>query len=302
MRLETALRIFGLNPDPSTEELNKAFRRLAKRYHPDSNGERVEWATHQMASINVAYETIRKSIREGRTQSPRNTAQSASSGAQRAKTGAHRPRRGYSRHAAAGAAPGNTPGSSHATRMYARPLGGSARVAFLDAKKRVLEGMHTYYQFGLENVHLRHEGPHRLKYRRATRLVMKGLERFAELWTQYGPLDPESAYARFYTFTDYFYRSMFLERYNNPYSGKLDQLAYGHYRDATRLLDETIRDTFFPGMTGKSVYDPTVQLQICRQEFSNVIAHYFESNWIEESTLKMKLLDSFEKYVHSRPE
>lgn len=298
MRLETALRIFGLNPDPSTDELNKAFRRLAKRYHPDSNGERVEWATHQMASINIAYETIRKSIQNGPAQSTRTYRSAAGRPYARSSTTAGT-RRSYSRNSATGAS-GNTQGAYRAARSSAEPMGTSAHSAFLEAQKRVLEGIHTYYQFGLENVHLRHEGPHRLKYRKATRLVMKGLDRFAELWTRHGPLSPESGFTTFYTFTDYFYRSMFLERYNNPYSGKLDQLAYGHYRDATRMLDETIRDTFFPGMSGKSGYDPTVQLQVCRKEFYNVVAHYSESSWIEESTLKIKLLDSFEKYYHSR--
>lgn len=299
MRLETALRIFGLNPDPSTDELNKAFRRLAKRYHPDSNGERVEWATHQMASINIAYETIRKSIHNGPAQSAHTHRSTTGRPHARSSTTADS-RRSYSRTTATGGATGNMQGAHRAGGSSAEPMGNSAQNAFLDAQRRVLEGIHTYYQFGLENVHLRHEGPLRLKYRKATRLVMKGLDRFAELWTRYGPLSADSGFTTFYTFTDYFYRSMFLERYNNPYSGKLDQLAYGRYRDATRMLDETIRDTFFPGMNEKSTYDPTVQLQVCRKEFYNVVAHYSESSWIEESTLKIRLLDSFEKYYHSR--
>ena len=51
-------KILGVSPDASDEEIKKAYRRLAKEYHPDRNpGD--EAAAKKMQQINAAYEQIK---------------------------------------------------------------------------------------------------------------------------------------------------------------------------------------------------------------------------------------------------
>ncbi|MDY6934300.1 MAG: DnaJ domain-containing protein [Spirochaetota bacterium] len=40
------------------EEITSAFKRLAHKYHPDKNPDRVQWATRVMCDLNIAYTTI----------------------------------------------------------------------------------------------------------------------------------------------------------------------------------------------------------------------------------------------------
>ncbi|HWR12946.1 MAG TPA: DnaJ domain-containing protein [Rectinemataceae bacterium] len=51
-------KILGVLPDTSAEEISKAYRKLAKKYHPDVNQGSPE-AAKKMSEINAAYEQIK---------------------------------------------------------------------------------------------------------------------------------------------------------------------------------------------------------------------------------------------------
>ncbi|HEX3317878.1 MAG TPA: J domain-containing protein [Solirubrobacteraceae bacterium] len=48
--------VLGLGPDATPKEVAAAYRRLAKRFHPDRSGER---GARRMAEINAAYDQLR---------------------------------------------------------------------------------------------------------------------------------------------------------------------------------------------------------------------------------------------------
>ena len=50
-------RVLGLSPDASDEEVKKAYKALAKKYHPDVAGNTPE-AARKMQEINAAYDQI----------------------------------------------------------------------------------------------------------------------------------------------------------------------------------------------------------------------------------------------------
>ena len=51
-------KVLGLSPGASDEEVTKAYRKLAKKYHPDLNPNDKE-AAKKMSEINAAYEQIK---------------------------------------------------------------------------------------------------------------------------------------------------------------------------------------------------------------------------------------------------
>ena len=56
--IEDPYKVLGVSPDASDEEIKKAYRRLAKQYHPDLNpGDPV--AAKKMQQVNAAYERIK---------------------------------------------------------------------------------------------------------------------------------------------------------------------------------------------------------------------------------------------------
>ena len=60
-------KILGVSPDASDEEIKKAYRRLAMKYHPDRNPGDAE-AARKMQEINAAYEAIKNPEKAGSSQ------------------------------------------------------------------------------------------------------------------------------------------------------------------------------------------------------------------------------------------
>ena len=56
--IEDPYKILGVSPDASDEEIKRAYRSLAKKYHPDRNPGDQE-AARKMQEVNAAYEQIK---------------------------------------------------------------------------------------------------------------------------------------------------------------------------------------------------------------------------------------------------
>ena len=66
--IDDPYKVLGVSPDASDEEIKRAYRRLAKKYHPDINPGDEE-AARQMQRVNAAYEQIKNPEKAGPTHS-----------------------------------------------------------------------------------------------------------------------------------------------------------------------------------------------------------------------------------------
>ena len=59
--------VLGISRDASEEEIKKAYRELAKKYHPDNyvNSPLADLAAEKMKEINEAYDTVMKGVQSG---------------------------------------------------------------------------------------------------------------------------------------------------------------------------------------------------------------------------------------------
>ena len=66
--IEDPYKILGVSPDASDDEIKRAYRRLAKQYHPDRNPGDAR-AAQMMQKINAAYEQIKNPEKASANQS-----------------------------------------------------------------------------------------------------------------------------------------------------------------------------------------------------------------------------------------
>lgn len=330
MTVNTAYDILSLPHNATARDLVLAYRRLVKRYHPDYNVDRQAWSTEKMTSINLAYETVRAvlSSRDEAARDGRRSADSEPGTTFEEREAAHRShfsRSGTKRKEPSGRAPGNrAPGGwppggptsggpytadprarsrtarPHATRPAAPPVSPQFNRLFDKPWQFVVDGLYVYYQYGLENVHMRREGVHRFRYRQAVKSVKDGIAGLA-------PLDEDTvteadarrlAAAR--GFSRAFLQNMLIEKYYIPSRAGPELKAYNHYNAGSRHLDQAIKRRFCGEL--RLPHDPPVgsgTLQVVQHELITVIAKYTDSTWVPESMIKMHLLDRFNAVVEA---
>ncbi len=308
MKLHHALELLGIRPDATQQELTRAFRLCVKRFHPDYNPDRPEWSNNMMAQVNAAYEAVRLHLQEEEEEGGaglRNRAEGyRRDGGNRqtaGNTGRARTadRRGQPR--STGAA-GETGGQTKRTAdsgpeyyaAYDEPLKPEFIRAFTWATELLLEGVFRFYQYGLENVHLRRQGNLRSRYQGALRRVDRAVRQLEAISPDNLNKHEEQRRSLTLQFAYAFSQNMRIDKFFVPTGPALDTKAYRHYRRGSELLDSVIKQSLF----GSSFVSRKGGLSIGESshagehELLTLLTRYHESHWATEAVLKLQLLSA----------
>lgn len=296
MTLNTAYRILRLSSNATHAQLVTAYRRLVKRYHPDYNANRREWSHDAMTRINQAYELV--TIHMG---APRR--HGAASGTTTASSAPEDPRSDTEPGSDGSRPAGRQPFSEdYADSFAAEPAEDPAFVAlFHEAADAVLDGIYTYYQYGLQNVYLRHEGVRRFRYRTALKRVRDGLGQLKQIEQLQVSETRRARFAAFKEFAVAFLHSMLIDKYHHPGDGKNETGAYRHYRNGSESLDSVICDELFDELSTLHRRTSVAgNLKISYHELMTVLVKHSTSDWIPQAIIRLQLLDAFTKVTTMR--
>jgi hypothetical protein len=171
-------------------------------------------------------------------------------------------------------------------------------VKFNRAFNLVLDAVYLYYQYGLENVHLRRQGVRKFRYRDAVKNMKSAID-LLEVLIPFAAEGPQSENLR--TIIDFsrgFLQNMFIDRPFVPTGNATEAYAHRHYQEGSNLLDYAIKDAFF-GDRLIQVRTGSYYSKISKgyQELTRVIVKYYESSWIAETIIKIYLLEVFTKVI-----
>lgn len=165
----------------------------------------------------------------------------------------------------------------------------------------VLSGIFEYYQYGLENIHIRTGGSPRFHYVAAIRKTQRGTDRLASILRSNITPSERSNVKPLHDFALAFHSNMKISRTASPNSSAYDAKAYRHYRTASEYLDLTIQSFLFPEISNpKKRHSMPECLSVSNYEFLTVITAFPESSWVTDSVIKSHLLECFVK-VTSAP-
>lgn len=257
-----ALNTLGLSDDPTLSDLNYRFRKLAKQYHPDSNPTRESWAHGKMTRLNLAYEVALEYIASCKEKDSSGVKVSSGEGGRR--TAQERLKRSF-------------------------------LVEFNRAMNEVLDGVYMFYQYGLQNPHMRKSGVRRLRYRDSIKAIKGGIVRLEGLENR--SLFPTDLIV-FINFARAFLQNMLLDRYYTPSSDGSENIAYRHYREGSELLDSAIKRVFFGDLLPYPVKGSITEfIDVSNREFMAILTRYYTTGWVAETVMKVYLLDLLGKVI-----
>ena len=164
---------------------------------------------------------------------------------------------------------------------------------FTNIANRVLDGVFTYYQYGLENPHQRRSGTPRMRYRQAVRRINEALGQMNQLRVP-NPVDEETL-SVFNAFARAFLECMQIDRTYTPTSNRNEHAAYKRYHEGSKALDAAIRRAFFREELSplRELASPQ-SLAVSLNEFMAVVVKHNDSSWVTETAMKLCLLDAFQ--------
>ncbi|TVQ34875.1 MAG: J domain-containing protein [Spirochaetaceae bacterium] len=289
MTLDTAYRLFRLRSNATQSELVSAYRKLVKRCHPDFNASRREWSHNAMTRINLAYELLTSDLLERSTGS-------ATSAGTRTESPAGSASDEHDRNAE------RRFRDDIADSFNRAPAEDPAFVALFDrSADQVLDGIYAYYQYGLQNVYLRHEGVRRFRYRTAVKRVHNGLEQLRDLAHLATVALHRDQLAVFTEFAAAFLRNMLIDKYHLPGANGSENRAYRCFFNGSESLDAVIRAELFeelkPIRPERSVAGG---LKVSYHEFMSLLIKHSSSDWVPETLIKLQLHEAFTRVAALR--
>ena len=162
---------------------------------------------------------------------------------------------------------------------------------FEAARGSLLDGMHLYYTFDLQNIHLRMEGNRKFHYNSARRSIKKAIIQFDKLAEECPESNFKTRLLLYNAFGKSFFACMGITSIS-PTDNSPNYKAFRYYRNASLIIDALIRLIFFPEDFPRPADLCSKSIELCEQELLLIQSNYRDTDWGPEAGAKLELLDN----------
>ena len=217
MELRVAKRIFNIDNPQDLGEINTTFKKLVKKYHPDKLIDYSTWANERMSEVNEAYEVLLDWFK-------------------------NKPARTKEQYQETWTKDYYSP--PHSKTEHTDNLTPEENRYICTCFSIFLEGLTTYYQYGLQKTVYRSEGIRRFRFRESTRIITRACEDIDKLFRE-SEKKENTVFTAVSNFMRYTLADISIGKPVFPEQAKYraqDTL----FNSARELFDDAVREIFFP--------------------------------------------------------
>jgi len=279
MHISHYYKLLDIPVNASDEAVAASFKKLALKYHPDKNRDRVEWANEAMKKLNMAYSTI-MSHRFESTEIP-------------VPEKEKKPE------------PKKTPPREKKSKPEARQDADHEIEkeflikSFIQIRESAKESLYKFFQYSLYNIKRREQVSNRGTYNTIVFSLRKSYHSIRKLAKK--TKDPElmEHFDVFSKMLFNFYRAAeclnVIDSYNNQY----DVDAYRSYKAGDEALHLAHRELFYDRHNRGFFKSGIVTSNILESEqiFKNTVKYYPGSSWVVETNIKLEYVIALKVYI-----
>ncbi len=284
MNLKECYEELGVKPNSSTEEISRAYKKMALRYHPDRNRDKAQWANQKMASLNTAYNSIMSfRFSNDQTTVPNNEETSERA---RQKNREEQARRNKFKEELK---------NLHKERKREYLI-----ERFAETKDYAKDALYRYFQYNLNNLHQRDRAVNTKMFQKIVVSLKKSYHRIKQLS---GETEDSELLEHFKVFSEMifsFYKSSECINIIDSYHDRYEVQAFRLYRQGDEALHMAEKELFFERhnrgrFMGSKI---TPELREATKFFSAIITSYPKSSWTVETKIKLEYISKLKQYLN----
>ncbi len=283
MDLERCYALLEVAQSASDEEISRAFKKLAHKYHPDKNQNRIEWATRAMASLNIAYTTITSHrFESAQHQEPAEDVSHAT----RAKRAEAQQERARERARAASEYRENLQDEIITSR-------------FIQARETAKDALYRYFQYSLYNMFRRENAINRGTFNDVVGALKRCFHEIRKLSSLTKDRELLEHFTVFGEMIFNFYKSSECVTIPDSYASMMDVEAYRMYRRGDEALHVAHKELFYDRHNRGSFKRDVVEAYIMKaaHNFKDGLTTFPESTWAVETRIKLEYAVALRKYL-----
>ncbi len=272
MDIDNYYRFLNVSHSASDEEVAAAYKKLAFKFHPDKNPQRVAWANDAMTKLNIAYSAV-MSYRfkdESAVESDENKTEQK----KEPPAAARKPHK-------------DIIDSEILTKQ------------FINLRETAKDALYRYFQYSLYNIPVREKVSNRAIFNKIVFSLRKNYHAIRHLKDKTDDIELIEHFDVFTTMLFHFYRASeclnIIDSYNNQY----DVESYRIYRKGDEHLHDAHKEIFYDRHNRGNFKKEIAYTYIIEAEkiFLANLKIFPDSTWAVETRIKLDYVRSLKNYI-----